>query len=56
MEKQRTNSGLFLASTRKHSIYPPTGYRFPETCPFTVAQVLEDDFFPEGPTLELPPA
>jgi hypothetical protein len=33
-----------------------TGYRFPETCPFTVAQVLDDDFFPEGSTLEPPPS
>jgi hypothetical protein len=31
-----------------------TGYRFPETCPFTVAQMLDDDFFPEGSTLEPP--
>ena len=33
-----------------------TGYRFPETCPFTVEQVLDDDFFPEGSTLEPPPS
>jgi hypothetical protein len=33
-----------------------TGCRFPETCPFTVAQVLDDDFLPEGATLEPPPA
>ncbi len=33
-----------------------TGYRFPETCPFTVEQVLDDDFFPEGATLEPPTA
>lgn len=31
-----------------------TGYLFPETCPFTVEQVLDDDFFPEGSTLEPP--
>ena len=29
-----------------------TGYRFPETCPFTVEQVLDLDFFPESATLE----
>jgi len=29
-----------------------TGYLFPETCPFTVEQVLDLDFFPEGATLE----
>jgi hypothetical protein len=28
------------------------GYIFPEACPFTVAQVLDLDFFPEGMTLE----
>jgi Domain of unknown function DUF29 len=33
-----------------------TGYRFPETCPFTVEQVLDDDFLPEGATLEPPTA
>jgi Domain of unknown function DUF29 len=33
-----------------------TGYLFPETCPFTVEQVLDDDFFPEGATLESPTA
>jgi hypothetical protein len=33
-----------------------TGYLFPETCPFTVEQVLDDDFFPEGATLEPPPS
>jgi hypothetical protein len=31
-----------------------TGYVFPEGCPFTVAQVLDLDFFPEGATLEAP--
>ena len=31
------------------------GVRFPETCPFTVEQILHDDFFPEGATLEPPP-
>jgi len=31
-----------------------TGYRFPENCPFTVAQVLDDDFLPEASTLEPP--
>ncbi|SRR5712691_6834523 len=29
-----------------------TGYVFPEGCPFTVAQILDLDFFPEGATLE----
>ncbi len=29
-----------------------TGYVFPEGCPFTTAQVLDLDFFPEGATLE----
>jgi hypothetical protein len=29
-----------------------TGYVFPEGCPFTMAQILELDFFPEGATLE----
>ena len=29
-----------------------TGGVFPEACPFTVAQVLDLDFFPEGVTLE----
>jgi len=29
-----------------------TGYLFPETCPFTVGQVLDLDFFPESATLE----
>jgi len=29
-----------------------SGYVFPEGCPFTVAQVLDLDFFPEGATLE----
>jgi hypothetical protein len=29
-----------------------TGYVFPEGCPFTAAQVLDLDFFPEGATLE----
>ena len=29
-----------------------TGYRFSETCPFTVEQVLDLDFFPESATLE----
>ena len=29
-----------------------TGYVFPEGCPFTIAQILELDFFPEGATLE----
>ena len=29
-----------------------TGYVFPEACPFTAAQVLDLDFFPEGATLE----
>ena len=33
-----------------------TGYRFPEACPFTVEQVLDDDFLPEGVTLEPPTA
>ena len=33
-----------------------TGYLFPETCPFTVEQVLDDDFFPEGSTLEPSPS
>lgn len=28
------------------------GYAFPEACPFTVAQVLDLDFFPESATLE----
>jgi len=28
------------------------GYVFPEGCPFTAAQVLDLDFFPEGTTLE----
>jgi hypothetical protein len=28
------------------------GYIFPEACPFTVAQILNLDFFPEGVTLE----
>jgi len=28
------------------------GYVFPEACPFTAAQVLDLDFFPEGATLE----
>jgi hypothetical protein len=27
------------------------GYVFPEACPFTVEQVLDDDFLPEGSTL-----
>lgn len=31
-----------------------TGHVFPEGCPFTVAQVLDLDFFPEGATLESP--
>jgi hypothetical protein len=31
-----------------------TGYVFPEGCPFTVAQILDLDFFPEGATLEAP--
>jgi hypothetical protein len=30
------------------------GYVFPEACPFTVAQVLDDDFLPEGSTLAPP--
>ena len=29
-----------------------TAYVFPEACPFTAAQVLDLDFFPEGATLE----
>jgi len=29
-----------------------TGYAFPEGCPFTMAQILDLDFFPEGATLE----
>jgi hypothetical protein len=29
-----------------------TGYVFPEGCPFTVTQILDLDFFPEGATLE----
>jgi len=29
-----------------------TGYVFPEGCPFTMAQILDLDFFPEGATLE----
>ena len=33
-----------------------TGYVFPEGCPFTVAQVVDLDFFPEGATLEAPTA
>lgn len=32
------------------------GYVFPEDCPFTVAQLLDLDFFPEGATLEAPTA
>ena len=31
-----------------------TAYVFPEACPFTAAQVLDLDFFPEGSTLEPP--
>lgn len=31
-----------------------TGYVFPEECPFTTAQILDLDFFPEGATLESP--
>jgi len=31
-----------------------TGHVFPEDCPFTVAQVLDLDFFPEGATLGSP--
>ena len=31
-----------------------TGHVFPEGCPFTVAQVLDLDFFLEGATLESP--
>jgi len=31
-----------------------TGSVFPERCPFTPAQVLDLDFFPEGATLESP--
>jgi hypothetical protein len=30
------------------------GYVFPEACPFTVEQVLDDDFLPEGSTLTPP--
>ena len=33
-----------------------TGDVFPEGCPFTAAQVLDLDFFPEGATLEAPTA
>jgi hypothetical protein len=29
-----------------------TGHVFPEGCPFTAAQLLDLDFFPEGATLE----
>jgi hypothetical protein len=29
-----------------------TGHVFPEGCPFTAAQILDLDFFPEGATLE----
>ena len=32
------------------------GNVFPEGCPFTVAQILDLDFFPEGATLEAPTA
>lgn len=31
-----------------------TGYVFPDGCPFTTAQILDLDFFPEGATLESP--
>jgi hypothetical protein len=31
------------------------GHVFPEACPFTVEQVLDDDFLPEGSTL-VPPS
>jgi uncharacterized protein DUF29 len=31
-----------------------TGCVFPEGCPFTMAQLLDLDFFPEGATLESP--
>jgi hypothetical protein len=31
------------------------GYVFPGGCPFTVEQVLDDDFLPEGSTLTPPP-
>jgi uncharacterized protein DUF29 len=39
-------------SARRTAHDQTTGYVFPEACPFTVAQVLDLDFFPEGATLE----
>lgn len=53
---KRLNSTLAEAypSVRQQVLYHTQLFALPETCPFTIAQVLDEDFWPPGSTLIKP--